>query len=85
MKLNVVQRAETQRLGRAQSRDKKDKAGCLRGGTFKGKNPSPIEASTSARLLSIVVCPLKLDKLILAISIIVRDILSDINSNSYIN
>ena len=25
---------------------------CLRGGTFEGKNPSPVEASTSARLLS---------------------------------
>jgi hypothetical protein len=27
-------------------------AECLRGGTFEGKNPSPVEASTSARLLS---------------------------------
>jgi hypothetical protein len=50
---------------------------CLRGGTFEWQLPSPIEASSSARLSGYVVRPPKLDEPNLAaISIVVEDILS---------
>jgi hypothetical protein len=47
--------------------------------------PCTIEVSTSARLLSYSIRPLKLDERILAISIAVKDVLFYINGNPFIN